>query len=80
MTDMYDKPKDFEGKLKPYPHEERGVEVRLDRSVDRREWRVSSVHMLTFIGLSLFPFIYIFISLLLLERPRQRPGCVSARR
>jgi hypothetical protein len=27
MTDMYNKPKEFEGKLKPYPHEELGVEV-----------------------------------------------------
>ena len=29
MTDMYnDKPRKFEGKLTPYPHEEFGVEVR----------------------------------------------------
>jgi hypothetical protein len=27
MTDMYDKPRKFDGKLKPYPHEEFGVEV-----------------------------------------------------
>jgi hypothetical protein len=28
MTDMYDKPDLFEGKLDPYPHNELGVEVR----------------------------------------------------
>jgi hypothetical protein len=28
MTDMYDEPRKFDGKLKPYPHEEFGVEVR----------------------------------------------------
>jgi len=28
MTGMYDDPKSFDGKLKPYPHEELGVEVR----------------------------------------------------
>lgn len=28
MTDMYNDPKRFEGKLNPYPHEELGVEVR----------------------------------------------------
>ena len=27
MTDMYDKPRKFERTLKPYPHEEFGVEV-----------------------------------------------------
>ena len=27
MTDMYDKPKSYDGKLLPYPHEERGAEV-----------------------------------------------------
>lgn len=29
MTDMYDKPKTYDGNLKPYPHEEFGVEVSL---------------------------------------------------
>jgi len=28
MTELYDKHRKFEGKLKPYPHEELGVEVR----------------------------------------------------
>ena len=28
MTDMYDGPKQFDGKLKPYPAESKGVEVR----------------------------------------------------
>ena len=27
MTDMYDEPKAYDGKLKAYPHEELGVEV-----------------------------------------------------
>ena len=27
MTDMYDKPRSFEGGLKAYPHEDRGCEV-----------------------------------------------------
>ena len=27
MTDMYDKMKRYDGKLKPYPHNELGVEV-----------------------------------------------------
>lgn len=27
MTDMYDKAEPFDGKLDPYPHNERGVEV-----------------------------------------------------
>ena len=27
MTDMYDKPKSYDGKLLPYQHEERGAEV-----------------------------------------------------
>ena len=27
MTEMYDKPRKFEGKLKAHPHEEKGVEV-----------------------------------------------------
>ena len=32
MTEMYDKPRKFEKQLKPYPHEERGVEVRRSTS------------------------------------------------
>lgn len=28
MTELHDKPRKFEGKLKPYPHEEFGVEAR----------------------------------------------------
>lgn len=33
MTDMYDEPKKFDGNINPYPHSEKGVEVRKeDRS------------------------------------------------